>query len=580
MSVVGEAALAAFFDGLFHNLLSSELLNFVTEKQVRKELKKWEKMLPDIRAVLADAERKQMKDQFVKNWLADLQDLAYDVDDILDEFATQALGRKLTSSEAQSQAIKSKVKKIIPSFLSPKSFMFNKKMMSKIEEISGRMSDLSTKRTQLELREISEGATKSSTIKQRLQPTSLVNETHVYGREKEKAAIVELLLSNDGSENSKVCVIPIVGMGGIGKTTLAQLVYNDPAIKSCFDHRAWICVSEDFDAIAITKTILQSVASDCCDNINDLNLLQVKLKEKMAGKIFLLVLDDVWNENDEELSILLSPFGVGTKILVTTRSQIQRPVPDDASTVSDQPSLLMPDKRWKWWILVVLNIVFLLLGQAIAVILGKFYFDHGGQSKWMGALVQTAGFPVLFIPLLLFPAPKRVSSSCNDPSQPSLFTLTLLYFSLGCLLAIDNYLYSLGLWYLSVTAYSLICASQLIFNVIFSVTINSEKLTFLILKSICTVGVVGLIYLVSSLFSNVVSMLCVPFVPVVGVLFYKEKLDAIKIVAMLLTIWGFASYLYQQYLDDNKAKEEETDSDSGIEDSRLDGITDKLVDQK
>ncbi|OMO74648.1 hypothetical protein CCACVL1_16557 [Corchorus capsularis] len=381
--------------------------------------------------------------------------------------------------------------------------------------------------------------------------------------------------------------------------------------------------------------------------------------------------------------------------------------PDDASSLSDQPSsLLIPDKRWKWWILVVLNIVFLLLGQAVAVILGKFYFDHGGHTKWMGALVQTAGFPVLFIPLLVFPAPKRVSSSCNNPSQPSLFTLILLYFSLGCLLAIDNYWYSLGLWYLSVTTYSLICASQLIFNVIFSITINSEKLTFLILKSvilitvsaslvaihpdssehdehgkhsrrrkdhvigflctvgasaayalllsltqfsfdkvlkketfgvvfemqiytslvstfvcivglfassewktlgsemetfkltfkngellyvlslvgsalgwqICTVGVVGLIYLVSSLFSNVVSMLCVPFVPVVGVLFYKEKMDGIKIVAMLLTIWGFASYLYQQYLDDSKAEKEETDSDSGIEDSRLDGISDhKLV---
>ncbi|OMO71747.1 putative Disease resistance protein RPS2 [Corchorus olitorius] len=67
MSVVGEVALTAFLDGLFRNLSSSELLKFVSEKQVRKELKKWEKMLRDIRAVLADAEQRQMKDnQFVE----------------------------------------------------------------------------------------------------------------------------------------------------------------------------------------------------------------------------------------------------------------------------------------------------------------------------------------------------------------------------------------------------------------------------------------------------------------------------------------------------------------------------------
>ncbi|OMO92614.1 NB-ARC domain-containing protein [Corchorus olitorius] len=237
MSIIGEAALTAFFDGLFRNLTSSDLLNFVTKKHVRKELKKWEKTLRDIRAVLDDAEQRQMKDQSVKKWLADLQDLAYDIDDILDEFATEALGSNLTSSKDQSQGIKNKVKK----FLSPKSFKFNNEMISKIKEISGRMSDLATRRSQLEFRQIHEGATKSSTIKQRLQPTSVVNETHyVYGREKEKVAIVELLLGNDGRENKKVRVIPIVGMGGIGKTTLAQLVYNDPAIQSCFKDRAWL----------------------------------------------------------------------------------------------------------------------------------------------------------------------------------------------------------------------------------------------------------------------------------------------------------------------------------------------------
>ncbi|WRX29476.1 NB-ARC - like 10 [Theobroma cacao] len=191
-------------------------------------------------------------------------------------------------------------------------------MMSKIKEISARMNDLATKRTQLELRGINEGA-RSDRMKQRLQPTSLVDETQVYGRQEEKAALLKLLLSNDGSDN-EASVIPIIGMGGIGKTTLAQLLYNDTRIQNSFEYKAWVCVSDDFNAVMITKTILQSIAPDCCTNVNDLNLLQVRLKEKVAGKRFLLVLDDIWNENYEDLNILLSPFGVGTKILVTTRS--------------------------------------------------------------------------------------------------------------------------------------------------------------------------------------------------------------------------------------------------------------------
>lgn len=95
MSFVGEACLSTFFEALFAKLGSFESLHFAIKKQVYEELRKWEKILKNIQAVLDDAEEKQMKDRHVKIWLAELQDLAYDVDDILDEFATEALGTKL-----------------------------------------------------------------------------------------------------------------------------------------------------------------------------------------------------------------------------------------------------------------------------------------------------------------------------------------------------------------------------------------------------------------------------------------------------------------------------------------------------
>ncbi|XVF78764.1 hypothetical protein PTKIN_Ptkin14bG0162200 [Pterospermum kingtungense] len=325
MSVIGQAALSDLFKLLLDKLVSSAL-NFVADyRQVHEQLKEWKSKLPCLQAVLNDAEEKQIKDEGVKNWLADVQDFAYDVDDILDEFAYEAL--RLNLQQARAQASTSKVRKLIPtcctSYFSPASVKLNFKMISKIKEITARLNDLASQKDVLQLRAImSEGASSKQGIKARpLQPTSLVYEAHVYGRENEKREIIELLKSreNSGSED-EVSVISILGMGGMGKTTLAQLVYNDASINDSFDLKAWVCVSDDFDAIHITKTILRSISPQSCDD-NDLNLLQVKLKEKLCGKMFLLVLDDIWNESYNDWTILCSPFGVGTKIIVTTRLQ-------------------------------------------------------------------------------------------------------------------------------------------------------------------------------------------------------------------------------------------------------------------
>ncbi|KAB2032918.1 hypothetical protein ES319_D05G411800v1 [Gossypium barbadense] len=105
----------------------------VDHRQVHQQLKLWQSIFPEIKAVLNHAEEKQIKDEGVKNWLGDLQDLVYDADDILGEFTYQELRLKLQKTQAQANS--SKVRKLIPTcctggHFSPIAFMFNAKMIS------------------------------------------------------------------------------------------------------------------------------------------------------------------------------------------------------------------------------------------------------------------------------------------------------------------------------------------------------------------------------------------------------------------------------------------------------------------
>ncbi|GAY44596.1 hypothetical protein CUMW_083110 [Citrus unshiu] len=295
MSIIGEAVLTASFELLIKKLASLEL--FTQHEKLKADFMRWKDKMEMIQAVLADAEDRQTKDKSVKKWLDKLQNLAYDVEDILDEFETEALRREmlLQGPAAADQAVK---------------------------EVTARLQDIERDINLLKLKNVISGGT-SRSIAQRLPTTSLVNEAKVYGREKDKEAIVELLLRDDLRADDGFSVISINGMGGVGKTTLAQLVYNDDRVQRHFEIKAWTCVSEEFDIFRISKSILNSVASDQCTDKDDLNLLQEKLKKQLSGKKFLLVLDDVWNESYNYWSILSCPFEAvapGSKIVVTTRN--------------------------------------------------------------------------------------------------------------------------------------------------------------------------------------------------------------------------------------------------------------------
>jgi hypothetical protein len=240
-----------------------------------------------------------------------LKDAILDAEHVLDEIATEAL---LSELNAKFQTTASKVWNLSVSAFHNS---FVQQIEPKIKEILGRLESLAQ---QMDLLGLKEGVGGKSS--ERLPTTSLVEESDICGRNDEREAIIKMLLSDDVSSN-EMCVIAIVGMGGIGKTTLAQSVYNNDKVKDHFNIGAWVCVSEEFDVFKVTKTIVEVVTSSI-SNIKDLNQLQLQLKECLMGKKFLFVLDYVWNETYDHWEALCKPFkygAQGSKVIVTTRSQ-------------------------------------------------------------------------------------------------------------------------------------------------------------------------------------------------------------------------------------------------------------------
>ncbi|QCD96735.1 hypothetical protein DEO72_LG6g1444 [Vigna unguiculata] len=99
LAVVGGALLSAFFDVLFDRLASPQVLNFFRGKKPDKLLHKMKNQLIVVRVVLADAEKTQITDSTVKEWLDLLRDLVYEVDDLLDEVSTKAAIQKKKNAE-------------------------------------------------------------------------------------------------------------------------------------------------------------------------------------------------------------------------------------------------------------------------------------------------------------------------------------------------------------------------------------------------------------------------------------------------------------------------------------------------
>uniref|UniRef100_A0A0E0AD05 NB-ARC domain-containing protein n=1 Tax=Oryza glumipatula TaxID=40148 RepID=A0A0E0AD05_9ORYZ len=159
------------------------------------------------------------------------------------------------------------------------------------------------------------------------QTSSFPTETKLFGRDESTNNIINLMLRTDmESRYNNFNVLPIVGIGGVGKTALAQSVYNHQRVVDSFQVRAWACVSDTLDVRRVIADLIDSIdggqETPKFHRVPSLDATQRTLLRKIEGKRFLIVLDDVWVSSHWEK--LCGPFSAGmsgSMVLVTTRQR-------------------------------------------------------------------------------------------------------------------------------------------------------------------------------------------------------------------------------------------------------------------
>ncbi|KAL0907616.1 hypothetical protein M5K25_022035 [Dendrobium thyrsiflorum] len=303
------------------------------QESLMEDVSRLSRMLQRIQALLDEAEEREVHDKQTQLWLSELRKVAYDAEDILDQFDYQIIKTQVEGMAATVEKPSPKGKQVdddgkdfygyqvsLPSSTSIK-IPISCDMAMMINEIIRKFDEIAKDKKALQLREVDAPRRPClNDVTKRPPSSSLVYESDVFGREDEKRKIIQLLMSQSEKENN---IIPIVGMGGVGKTTLAQLVYNDLIVCQHFSPKVWVCVSKEFDVLGVTKEIVKSIIkSSIHEDNNNLNDLHCILKEALLDKKFLLILDDVWNERPDMWEAFQAPFsGIRMgKIIVTTRS--------------------------------------------------------------------------------------------------------------------------------------------------------------------------------------------------------------------------------------------------------------------
>lgn len=297
-------------------LLIEEFGYAVRRTHVQSEVEWIERELIRINCFLKDADAKQKGDERVKTWVRDVRDVAYQVEDAIDTFIM------IKSTGPRKRA--GFIKRCVCCF----SFLLNElalqhKLGKDIRGIKVKISDISASRITYGIENIGGGGEGSSYVSEKLRErrrsSPRMDDHDVIGFDEDINMLVARLLDQETPRRS---TISIVGMGGLGKTTLAKKVYNCRSVKRRFDFCAWVYVSQDYRAGELLHEIGEKILRIEKGRLAMMNRqhLEERVSTVLRKKRYLIVLDDIWEtEVWDDLKTLFPDLMNASRVLFTTR---------------------------------------------------------------------------------------------------------------------------------------------------------------------------------------------------------------------------------------------------------------------
>lgn len=263
--------------------------------------------LHQMQCFLKDADSKQQKDERVKGWVKDIRNVAYETEDAIDTFLVET-----SPSQWKGVGVFMKYAQ------KPAELFAQHKLGEKISKIQAKLKIILEGRIIFGIENLGEERREVvSVVRGAVNPGD--DDYEIIGFKDEKRKLIDQLVASGNEQRRRV--VSIVGQGGLGKTTLAQKVYNDNEIKRHFDVSIWLTISNDFKLVDILKKGLRKLGIVISkEKENDEEFLLKEMKRVLSEGRYLIVLDDVWAKNLFALfGRALPDVGNGSRVLMTSR---------------------------------------------------------------------------------------------------------------------------------------------------------------------------------------------------------------------------------------------------------------------